>query len=745
MLKRKVVFAAALLQVLIVRPDMAEPPATVDQVIAAGHDLWAEQALAQPGGPSYEFFEKLLPPLRYVDADFLYYPIVLSAPQAKTKARLISNGSAINALARQPNWRGEAGTPVHFRVGDRRQFFGGDLRKLTGPTYLNGYLPIVQLQYRDGETTYQQEAFAPVDEAWSRYGAAVSRFALVAGKSGKVEAAIESAAPLSAKNGIVTAADGKVIAQFNGDWEFNVARNTLYGQLAPDKPLLLAVFTEPAETALSFVTDSFDTLQKTAVATWQALLERGTQIDVPEPIVNRAYKSLLIGSFATAAEHRLNYSAGNQYAKTYVAEGGDALRSLSLYGYTADTRPMLEPIFDLNRKGLEFHQSAFKLQTLAQLYWLTRDTALLKEQQPLWQKYIDILLAGRDPATGLLPREKYCGDLDTVVISLHSNAAAWRALRDWSAVLADNGEQTESARLRAAATEFRTKILSAVDQIRAQHKTDGFVPIALSGEESGYDRIVESRLGNYWNIMSSYVLGSGVFRYDSATSDALIGYVQTHAGRIAGLNRSRPNPSFWVSTDGINDLYGLRYTLTLLQRDDVDHALVGFYGKLALGLTRDTFIGSEGSCIRPQDEFGRQFYLPPNTASNANFLTPLRYLLVQDWDLDDDGTPDTLRLAFATPRAWLEDRKTIRLENARTAFGPVSYTIDSALVAKRVTARLTLPDRKSSKTLLRLRLPEGFSLSGARSQDKPLAINGDVIDLTGFTGDVDVVADVEFR
>src|SRR5204862_6814739 len=35
----------------------------------------------------------------------------------------------------------------------------------------------------------------------------------------------------------------------------------------------------------------------------------------------------------------------------------------------------------------------------------------------------------------------------------------------------------------------------------------------------------------------------------------------------------------------------------------------------------------------------------------------LRYLLVQDYDLDDDGRPETLRLRFAAPRPWLEDGK----------------------------------------------------------------------------------------
>ena len=53
---------------------------TLEEVLAAKQDLWGLAAIRQPGGPSYEFFARLLPPLRYVNAAFRYYPIVLSAP-----------------------------------------------------------------------------------------------------------------------------------------------------------------------------------------------------------------------------------------------------------------------------------------------------------------------------------------------------------------------------------------------------------------------------------------------------------------------------------------------------------------------------------------------------------------------------------------------------------------------------------------------------------------------------------------
>ena len=50
-------------------------------------DVWGERALEEPDGPSYEFFEGLLPPLRYVNTAFRNYPVVLSAPAAPVKAR----------------------------------------------------------------------------------------------------------------------------------------------------------------------------------------------------------------------------------------------------------------------------------------------------------------------------------------------------------------------------------------------------------------------------------------------------------------------------------------------------------------------------------------------------------------------------------------------------------------------------------------------------------------------------------
>jgi hypothetical protein len=213
---------------------------------------------------------------------------------------------------------------------------------------------------------------------------------------------------------------------------------------------------------------------------------------------------------------------------------------------------------------------------------------------------------------------------------------------------------------------------------------------------------------------------------------------------MMGMVRTHPMNDFWAINQNIDDLYTLRYVLVILQRDEVDRALVSFYGKLAQGLTRDTFIGAEGTCPVPLDEFGRQMYLPPNSASNAFFLSMLRNVLVQDWDMDGDARPDTLRLMFATPKRWMEDGKTIRIERAPTAFGEVSVVMTSHLRKGEIIAEVTAPPRSPAKMLLRARVPDGWKVISARTGDTSLPVDSKgTVDITGMKGTFKVLFTVQ--
>src|SRR5262249_24445025 len=188
-----------------------------------------------------------------------------------------------------------------------------------------------------------------------------------------------------------------------------------------------------------------------------------------------------------------------------------------------------------------------------------------------------------------------------------------------------------------------------------------------------------------------------------------------------------------------------RYVLDTLRRDDPERALVSLYGMLAQGFTRNTLIAAEGSTLAAVDDGGRFFYCPPNSAGNAHFLTMLPNALVQDWDLDDDGEPETLRLLFASSRRWLEDGKQIAVERSPTAFGPVSVKAESRLSEGRVVVNANLPARNPAKrTLLRARVPDGWRVTVARVGENRLGVGfRGAVGLSGQSGRVSVAFEVE--
>ena len=765
MMKRLIcllVVSASLATSRAAAPNRLASPA---EVIAAKADLWGEAALGQPGGPSYEFFEKLLPPLRYVDTDFARYPIVLSAPGSTIKGRLVSDGSAINALARQPNWRNEMGIPLRVLVGRERRAFGSDLGRLTGPTLARGYLPIVRLTYREDGLAYGEEVFASVDEKLP--GGILARFDFPGPDQGRIELRI-AAGPeyLNEQRRCVRDASGRVVAAYDENWEFNKARSCLLSTVKHGASGVVMLVTPrveiistpgtvdpskreeepvgegasaaaPAPAAITAVPPVdgrfFAQQREQAVGRWEHIIAGGANVQVPEEVVNNAWRALIVQQYEILHGNQLNYSAGNQYARQYSNECGDSMRSLLLYGHAETAARVIPPLFAYRRPGIELHDGAFKLALLADYYLATRDAKLIRATRKLWQREIELILASRERATGLLPRERYCSDVATPVISLNNNANCWRGLRDMGVVLDEIGEKAEAARLAAVCAEYRKVILAAMDKAIVRTVDPPFVPVALSGEEPPPNPITSTRLGSYWNLVIPCVLWSGIFPIDSEPADAIVHYIQRKGGLCMGLTRVQSARGAWVNPQNIDDLYVLRYALALLKRDEPDRALVSFYGKLAQGFTRDTFYDGESSAIEPLDAFGRQFGLPPNSTANASFLLQLRNLLVQDWDMDDDGTPETLRLLYATPRRWLEAGKRIVVSNAPTAFGPVSMQIDAREAG--ITAGLSLPPRSPRKALIRFRAPDGWKTVAASCNDQPLPPAGpETFDISALRG-----------
>ena len=124
-----------------------------------------------------------------------------------------------------------------------------------------------------------------------------------------------------------------------------------------------------------------------------------------------------------------------------------------------------------------------------------------------------------------------------------------------------------------------------------------------------------------------------------------------------------------------------------------------------------------------------------NGHSLSYFMEQFRSLLA--WE---DG--DSLWLAKATPRYWLEQGKKISVKNAPTYFGTVAYEIVSDADHGKIAATVEMPARKPPKAvLLRLRHPKSLPM-------KSVTVNGspwtdfdpakEVISLHGVEGTVKV-------
>jgi len=166
-----------------------------------------------------------------------------------------------------------------------------------------------------------------------------------------------------------------------------------------------------------------------------------------------------------------------------------------------------------------------------------------------------------------------------------------------------------------------------------------------------------------------------------------------------------------------------------------EQIVLSFYGKLAHGMTRGTFIAGEGDTIGYYPgEYYRSMYMPPNSTNNALFLKILHDMLIFTY-FNQNGEPKELLLAHFTPRHWLEDGKEIRVVNAPTPFGRISFHIKSFISKNAVEADIQLPKSNPDKILLRLRTPN-------KREIKSVEINGrehklfsnETIDLSGLKG-----------
>ncbi|MDY7009430.1 MAG: hypothetical protein SVV80_01575 [Planctomycetota bacterium] len=504
--------------------------------------------------------------------------------------------------------------------------------------------------------------------------------------------------------------------------------------------------------------EAYEQVRQQTIAYWNSVLDEGARFDVPEDLVNNAWRALVIQALMLVNRDSMHYSYANAYDRTYAGESLDAVMALAYFGQALRTRPLIEDINHYVQPGLEYHSNASLLSAYAKYHWLYRDVEFIEKNITRILDGCEMIVEGRAKTEyGILPKEDYCGDIFDKMCSLSANAQSWRALRDSAVLLEMLGGTHLSKRCLSDSAEYRQAIVKAVEASMLKDTDPPFVPIPLYEETEPFEKITGCRYGSYYNIVMPYIIGSEVFSATDPITDHIMRYLETKGGRLLGLVRFE---------DGIGDLYGLRYNIALLKRNEADKFLVAFYAKLAHGCTRNTLVGGEvtslrlevqsmsttvkyfvgGESMRLQAEQApnlRMIGSPPNSTSNALVLQSLRYMIILERDSANDGVYDELHLLRATPRAWLADGKSIRIENAPTCFGLVSAEVRSRLAEGVIEADIECPGRNPpARNTLTLRLPRDYALEavtvdGAAHQD--FEATG-LIRLPVSTGTVNVVA-----
>ena len=308
---------------------------------------------------------------------------------------------------------------------------------------------------------------------------------------------------------------------------------------------------------------------------------------------------------------------------------------------------------------------------------------------------------------GLLDQEQFSSDVRRRVLGLHGQAIAWQGLL---ALGREPGMDTLAWRpapeTRPAATPREGPPLCRSSPPNVACPTARCSCPSLLDGVRPFDRVTASRDGSYWNLVMPYALASGLLDPSGSTARGIWRYMSGHGALLLGSyapTRPVSTGALRIPPPASTRSTALDLARFLADADLPDRLVLSLYGTLAGAMTRNTFVSGEAATLAPlRGSSLGSMYMPPNGGTSTAFLETLRLVLVHE-RRDARGAPVGLELAFATPRAWLSPGRTIRVEDAPTSFGPMSYAISR----HGLMVQVVLEAPPTPALHIRLRLPRG--------------------------------------
>jgi hypothetical protein len=466
---------------------------------------------------------------------------------------------------------------------------------------------------------------------------------------------------------------------------------------------------------------------------WRSDLRSGTALRAPEERVNEARGAWL--AFASLDVDKRGgvlepHDGAGFYEQVYGYSAALYAHALDLWGRPEEAREILDSLLTLQAPDGVFTShfgtpdTGALLFAMCEHFTLTADAAWLKRVSPNMVRMASWVAAKRREsmtpegaprtvtyglikfrpyADSLAPAYDYFGDT-------YCAAGLGRTARALAAV----GLAEDAARIALEAKAYRRDILISMET--AAFESGGLKVLPLEPETRRILKDSKGRASDYYSLIASCMLESEFL----PAADERAGWVMRFMEEKGGLRLG-----MCEFGGGIDHAYTYGYWLDCLKLDRVKPVVLGFYGSLAYGMSRETYSGVEVTRLFSGDNDPTL----PHLYSCTQQLRLLRMMLVQEEE-------SRLWIGRAVPRPWLEGGKVIEVTDAPTAFGPVSFVIRPGLDKGPTEVELTAPARRTPEAIfLRLRDPGMRKISGVRVNGRDIrAFAGETIELGAPTG-----------
>jgi hypothetical protein len=296
-------------------------------------------------------------------------------------------------------------------------------------------------------------------------------------------------------------------------------------------------------------------------------------------------------------------------------------------------------------------------------------------------------------------------------------------------------------RYDAEAREFRMRLAEVMNEVIDESTDPPFLPLALeipsqNGKNEGpYERLTDSRYGNYWNLFAPSVLELGL-TLDSRgrPNDVLLEFMARHGGLWAALPRFNAGLDAAYSIGVIRELQR-RSMPDVKFRNQAIAALDAFFlhaasrngytipevaglfpYRLDRGAYEQLVRESPWSFGMYDDERylgGHISFTEPLGAAAGEALWLIRDALVSE-GRDENGLPNgQLYLLPNVPSEWFDEGKKIVLERFPTAYGVINVQVRSEIGTTGIVRLDYQFDKAPARSLRQVRFriaPRGFAV-----------------------------------